>query len=160
MVITLGLVLALVGIFLAVVMSGIGSSIGIGYAGSAANGVMSEDPERFGSLILLVAIPGTQGVYGFLTGFLMILKLNVLSGRMPQVGTFEGLSFLAACLPIAIAGLVSAIYQGKVATAGIYLEAKKKGESTKGLIMAVFVEFYAVLGLLTSIFLWLGLPQY
>jgi V/A-type H+-transporting ATPase subunit K len=62
-----GLTLAILGAAFAVVLGGIGSAIGVGLAGQASSGVMSEDPDKFGSLLLLVALPGTQGIYGFLS---------------------------------------------------------------------------------------------
>jgi len=78
---SLGLTLAILGAALAVFIAGIGSAIGIGLAGQAASGVMSEDPSKFGILIPLAALPGTQGIYGFLSGFLVILKLGLLEVR-------------------------------------------------------------------------------
>jgi V/A-type H+-transporting ATPase subunit K len=152
-----GLIYAFVGAALAVILSGIGSAIGVGLAGQAASGVMSEDPEKFGSLLLLVALPGTQGVYGFLSGFLVILKLGVTAGKVIVPPAHQGLQVLIACMPVAIAGLVSAIHQGKVCAAGIYMVAKQPGESTKALVLGALVETYAVLGLLTTILLLNGI---
>jgi len=67
-----GVLMAALGAGLAVIMAGIGSIIGIGYPGRAAAGVLSEDPSKFGSLFLLVVLPGTQGFYGFVAAFLII----------------------------------------------------------------------------------------
>lgn len=152
-----GLVLAVTGGALGVILAGIGSSIGIGLAGSASNGVMTEDPEKFAPLLILSALPGTQGIYGFLIGIILILKLGMLGGKIAAVNPSQGLSILFACLPVGVLGLISAIHQGKVCTAGVYMIAKQPRDFVKPMIMAVFVEFYAVLGLLASLLLLQGI---
>ncbi len=147
----LGLAIAIAGGALAPILAGIGSAIGIGYTGQAASGVLSEDPEKFGPMLALVALPGTQGFYGFIGGFLLIMKIGILGGTVPALSLWQGLQLFFACMPVAIAGLVSAIWQGKVCTAGIELVAKRPGESAKALIYGILVEIYAVLGLIVTI---------
>lgn len=71
---TQGQFLALLGASLAVLLAGIGSAIGVGIAGQAAAGVVTEDPGKFGQTLLLQALPGTQGIYGLLTGFVIMQK--------------------------------------------------------------------------------------
>lgn len=154
---TLGLLLAISGAALAVILAGIGSAIGVGLAGQAASGVMSEDPGKFGSVLLLVALPGTQGIYGFLSGFLVILKLGLISGQAAQPTTPQGWAIFFACLPVAFAGLVSAIHQGKVCTSGVHMVAKQPKESVKPMVLAALVETYAVLGLLATVLLLNGI---
>jgi len=153
----MGLFLAILGAALAVALSGTGSAKGIGLVGTAASGAMSEDPKKFGKFILLVALPGTQGIYGFVMGFLTIQKIGLLTGQVVDLTIWQGLEVLFMNLPIAIAGLFSAIHQGKVCAAGVNLISKQEGEMGKALVMGVLVEFYAVLGLLVSIFIWLFL---
>ena len=153
----LGLTLAVFGGALAVILGGIGSAIGVGLAGQASSGVMSEDPEKFGSLLLLVALPGTQGIYGFLSAFLVILKLGLTSGVIAKPDTFQGWQILIACLPVALAGLVSGIHQGKVCASGVYMVAKQPKDLMKPVVMAALVETYAVLGLLITILLLNGI---
>lgn len=63
---SLGIVFALVGAALAALMAGIGSAIGVGIAGEAAAGVVTEDPQKFGKVLILQLLPGTQGIYGLL----------------------------------------------------------------------------------------------
>lgn len=157
-----GMVYALMGAAAAVVLSGIGSAIGIGYTASASAGVMTEDPRNFGKYLILVALPGTQGIYGFVAAFLVVVKLQLTNmAAAAQIAanmtTAHGLQILYACLPIAFAGLVSAIHQGKVCTAGVALTAKQPAESGKALVFGVFVEFYAVLGLIITIFVLNGI---
>jgi len=153
----MGLVLAFSGAAAAAIFAGIGSAVGVGLAGQAASGVMSEDPEKFGSLLLLVALPGTQGIYGFLSAFLVILKLGVTGGTLAAVNVQQGWQIFVACLPVALAGLVSGMHQGKVCAAGIYMVAKQPKEMTKPLILGALVETYAVLGLLITILLLNGI---
>lgn len=145
----LGNVYALLGAGLAVGLAGIGSAIGVGIVGQSAAGVVSEDPDKFGQALLLQALPGTQGIYGLLIGFIIMTKLNVFGG-MIEVSVETGLLFLMASLPIALVGLVSGIHQGKAAAAGVGLIAKRPEELGKGITFAVLVETYAVLALLAS----------
>ena len=153
----LGFILAVFGGALAVVLGGIGSAIGVGLAGQASSGVMTEDPEKFGSLLLLVALPGTQGIYGFLSAFLVMLKLGIVGGALNDVTISQGWQILISCLPVAMAGLVSGIHQGKVCASGVYMVAKQPKDLMKPVIMAALVETYAVLGLLITILLLNGI---
>ncbi len=154
----MGLALSLAGAASAVALSGIGSSIGIGLVGQASAGVMSEDPKKFGKLMLLAVLPGTQGIYGFIAAFWVIfIKLNLLGAESISPTIQQGWQIFFACLPIAIAGLVSAIHQGKVCTAGVGLTAKQPTEVGKALVMGVLVEFYAILGLVITIFCLMGI---
>jgi V/A-type H+-transporting ATPase subunit K len=152
-----GLTLAIFGAALAVVLGGIGSAIGVGLAGQASSGVMSEDPDKFGSLLLLVALPGTQGIYGFLSAFLVILKLGLAGGTVATVSVSQGWQVLISCLPVALTGLVSGIHQGKVCASGVYMVAKQPKDLMKTMIMAALVETYAVLGLLITILIQNGI---
>jgi len=150
-----GLAIAIVGCASAAILAGIGSSIGIGLVANVAAGVLAEDPKKFGSLFILVALPGTQGFYGFLGAFLGLMKLGVL-GTLQPITLWQGVQMLGACLPVGIAGLVTAIWQGKVCAAGAELVAKRASEGTKAVIYGAMVETYAVLGLLATIFLQMG----
>ncbi len=152
----IGMIYALLGAAMAVFLSGTGSSIGIGYAGSSANGVLSEEPDKFGIMLLLVALPGTQGIYGFLTGFMVLMKVGILGGQVVTVTPSQGLQILIACQPVAISGLFSAIHQGKVCAAGIAVASKHPEASMKALVYGAMVETYAVLALVVSIFLLLA----
>ncbi len=144
---SLGMVMAGFGAGLAVILAGIGSSIGISYPAKAAAGVLSEDPTRFGSMFLLVVLPGTQGFYGIVAAFLII-------GKITSIETLtQGMQLFFAALPVGFAGLFSGIYQGKVCAAGINLVAKRAKEVMKGVVFAALVETYAVLGLLITFFL-------
>jgi V/A-type H+-transporting ATPase subunit K len=146
-----GLMLGVAGAALAAALAGMGSAIGTGIAGQAGSGVVAEDPEKFGRLLLLQALPGTQGIYGIVGLFLVMGKLTALGMGDMTVG--QGWQVLFACLPLAITGLSSGIAQGKVAGAACGLVAKRPDEMGKGMIFAIVVETYAVLGLLGTILL-------
>ncbi len=145
---------AYLGVALACALAGIGSAVGVGIAAQASTGVMSVDPKKFGKLLLLSALPGTQGIYGFVIAFLLIQKIGLFTVDNPLT-MVVGWKIFAAGLPIALAGLMSGIHQGKVCAGGAMMTAKQPDDSAKALILAVFVEFYAILGFLVS-FLMLG----
>lgn len=147
----LGQIFALLGATLAVALPGMGSARGVGLVGESASGVITEDPSKFGQTLILQALPGTQGIYGFLTGFIIIAKLGILSGNIVQLTLEQGLMIFGASLPIMIVGLVSAIYQGRVAAAAVSIVAKKPEEVAKAITYAAMVETYAVLSLLISV---------
>jgi len=148
-VLTNGNFLAILGASVAA-MAGIGSAIGVAIAGEAASGVVAEDPKKFGSTLMLQALPGTQGIYGLLVAFIILNKIGLLSGNMIELSAAQGGYILAAALPIGIVGILSAIYQGKVAATGIMLISKRPEEIAKAMVYAAMVETYAVLALLIS----------
>ena len=148
-----GVIFAAAGAAMAAVMAGVGSAMGVGLAGQAAAGVVSEDPDRFGSCLLLQLLPGTQGIYGLLIAFVIATKAGLLSGGSDAVTLTNGLNLFLAAIPIAFGGLLSAIAQGKVAVAGINMIVKKPEEQGKAMLMTVMVETYAVLALLISFLL-------
>lgn len=150
---TNGTIIALIGAALGTILPGIGSILGVQMCGKAAAGVTSEKPELFGKLLVLQILPGTQGLYGFLTTFLFMIQTEILNGEGLFLTVAEGWAYFTVFMPIAINGLISAIFQGKVATAGIMMTAKQPDASGKGITMAVLVETYAILSLIVSIML-------
>lgn len=144
-----GLGLALLGAGLAAVLSGIGSAKGTGIAGEAGTGLLCEDPSKFGKIMILQVIPGTQGLYGLVVWFFAVFRMGLLSG-MPDLTVMQGVQYFAACLPMALGGLFSAIAQGRVAAGSINILAKKPDDWAKGMVLCITVEFYAILSLLAS----------
>ena len=146
-----GLAIALFGAALATFLPGWGSAKGVGLVGKAASGVVAEDPSKFGQTLLLQALPATQGIYGLLIAFRVLLKVGMVGGSgAVEVPFLTGLYIFLACLPIAIVGFFSAFHQGSVAAAGIGVVAKRPEEVSKAMIYAAMVETYAVLALLVS----------
>lgn len=151
--------LALLGAALAVIIAGMGSAKGVGMVGEASSGLLTEDPSKSGKALILQALPGTQGIYGLITAFLVIFKLGLLGGTPPMLHTFGGVYFIMACLPIAVVGYYSAIKQARVATAGIQLIAKRPDEVGKAITSAALVETYAIFAVLISMMLILFAPM-
>jgi len=147
----LGISLSLLGAALAAGLSGSGSAIGIGIAGESAAGVMTEDPGKFGLCLILQALPGTQGIYGLITTFIVLGKIGLLGGGNVTVPWTHGIAIFAACLPMALGGWLSAIAQGKTSAASIQMVAKRPEDMGKALVLPAMVETYAVLSLLISI---------
>ena len=145
-----GLALGLLGAALAAALACIGSAKGTGIAGEAGAGLVSEDPSKFGKAMIMQVIPGTQGLYGLVVWFFAIFRMGLLSGSLPELTIAQGFQYLAACLPMALGGLFSAIAQGRVAAASINILAKKPDDWSKGMVLCITVEFYAILALLAS----------
>lgn len=149
---SIGLAYTILGASLSALLAGIGSAIGVSLAAQAGSGVIAEEPTKFGRVLLLEALPGTQGIYGFLGAFWVIMKVGLLA-EPAVIDASTGLQILFACLPVAFAGLLSGIYQGKLSAAGMGVVAKRVEESGKAIILSAMVETYAVLGLLATILL-------
>ena len=147
----LGIVYALLGAAIAVLLAGAGSSIGVGIAGQAAAGVVTEDPSKFAKVLIMQLLPGTQGIYGLLVGFITLSKVGLLGGQVAAITPQTGLMILAACLPIGIVGLISGKYQGKTSAASIGIVAKKPDQFGKAMLFPAMFETYAILALLISI---------
>ena len=147
-----GIVFALLGVAVAVGLAAMGSAWGVGIAGQAAAGVVTEDPSKFAKVLLLQLLPGTQGIYGLLVGFITLSKIGLLGGGADMEMTItQGLLYFAACLPIGLVGLISARYQGETSAASIGIVAKKPEQFGKAMLFPAMVETYAILALLISI---------
>ena len=148
---SMGMVYALIGAAVAVMMAGAGSAIGVGVAGQAASGVVAQDPDKFAKVLIMQLLPGTQGIYGLLVGFITLSKIGLLGGGAADLSTATGLLILAACLPIGIVGLISGMHQGKTSASAIGIVAKKPEQFGKAMLFPAMVETYAILALLISI---------
>lgn len=155
--ITTGLALAVGGAAIAAALGGIGSSIGVGVAGQSGTGVISEKPELFGKILLLQALPGTQGIYGFLGALLILIQVGLIGGAGIEISLSTGWQFFFAGIPVGVTGLFSGMYQGRVSAAGLNAVAKDATNTGKAVIMSAMVETYAVLGLLVSVLLIFGI---
>ena len=154
---TTGGAIGMLGAGLAVCLAGAGSARGTGLAGEAGTGLLCEDPSKFGKVMILQVIPGTQGLYGLVVWFFAIFRMGLLSGSLPELTIAQGFQYLAACLPMALGGLFSAIAQGRVAAASINILAKKPDDWSKGMVLCITVEFYAILSLVATIMISLNI---
>ncbi|MGL5721315.1 MAG: V-type ATP synthase subunit K [Brevinema sp.] len=146
-----GLVFGILGAAIATFGGGFGSSIGVGIAGEVGNAVLTEDSKKFGSVLVLQALPMTQGIYGLLFAFMFLGKVNVLTADAS--GLTNGLGILFAALPVGISGFISGVWQGKVSAAGMQLIARRPKQMGQAIILPAMVETFAVFGLLASILL-------
>ena len=138
----------------------VGSAKGTGIAGEAGAGLLCEDPSQFSKVLILQVIPGTQGLYGLVIAFFALLQMGVLGGDPGAVAALDvagGLRVLAACLPMALGGLFSAIAQGRVAAASVNIVSKSPNDWAKGMVLCIIVEFYAILSLLISFLMLLNI---
>ncbi len=146
----MGIVFALLGAVLAALLGGIGSAIGVGMTGQAAAGVVTEDPGKFGKVLVLQLLPGTQGIYGLLIGFITLTQIGILGGNS-DISLAKGLLYLAACLPHGHCRLGFCKMAGSGFCFQHSLVAKKPDQFGKAMIFPAMVETYAVLALLISI---------
>ncbi|MGI6012227.1 MAG: V-type ATP synthase subunit K [Ruminococcus sp.] len=154
-----GIVWALLGAAVAAIFSGMGSAYGVGVAGQAASGVVTEDPSKFAKVLIIQLLPGTQGIYGLLVAFLTLSKIGILGGQVADVSLATGLMIFVACLPIGLVGWISARHQGTTAAAAIGIVAKKPEQFGKAMLFPAMVETYAILALLVSILAVTGIPM-
>lgn len=151
-VIGIGLVFA--GAAIAAALGFSGSAIGMGHAGQAAAGVLGEKPHLFGKMLLMQALPGSQGIYGLVGAFLILNFAGVLGGdAVAAVDVGTGLQFLMAGIPIGVAGFFSGMFQGIVAAAGVSMIAKDEANMGRAIVLSVMVETWAIFGVLISFIL-------
>jgi V/A-type H+-transporting ATPase subunit K len=148
-----GFLLAVVGAAIAATVSGAGSAWGVSIPGRAANGLLSEEPEKFGNVLILVALPGSQGIYGLISGIVVLIVLGVFGGEAKSPTAWQGAALLGICVFQGIVQMISSVCQGKVCAAAVGIVARHPGDSMKGVVNAVMVETYAVLGLLITLLL-------
>lgn len=141
----INLVLAYLGVALCVALSGIGSAYGVTICGSAAIGAYKKNAAASGSYIALSALPSSQGLYGFVGFFMLQGLLTATITPIQAAGVF------GAGLALGLVALFSAIRQAKVCANGI--SAIGAGHNAFGttMVLAVFPELYAILGLLVLI---------
>ena len=149
--------LALLGAAIAA-CAGCGSGMGVGIAGQAAAGVVAGDPKKFGRTLILQALPGTQGIYGVVIAFLIMVKTGFLGGAMLDLTVAQGWYYLAAGVPIGVVGFLPGVGQGRAAASALQLMAKRPDQMSKGIIYTVMVETYAILAFVVSILIWLRIP--
>ena len=152
----LGMIFAIFGIAIATVFAGIGSAKGVGSAAQTSMGVLSEDSSMFGKMLVLTLLPGTQGLYGFIVGFLILIYGGILGGDMPTLG--QGLAYFGASFAIGIGGMISGFAQGKAAVSGILMCAKDEKNFSKAMVSVTLVEIYALLAFIVSLLIVISVP--
>ena len=153
-----GIFLAILGAALATALAGVGSAKGVGAAAQASMGVLSEDSSMFGKMLVLTLLPGTQGLYGFIVGFLILVSSGVLGGAA-NVTFAQGLAYAGAALASGSGGLFSGIAQGKAAVSGIAMSAKDDKNFSKAMVSVTLVEIYALLAFIVSLLVVIQIPN-
>jgi len=150
----IGIGLAFAGAAIAAALGFSGSAIGMGHAGQAAAGVLGEKPQLFGKMLLMQALPGSQGIYGLVGAFLILNFSGILGGGEAVTLTVsQGLQYFMAGLPIGISGYFSGMFQGMVAASGISMIAKDEANMGRAIVLSVMVETWAIFGVLISFIL-------
>ncbi len=130
----------------------IGSAIGIAIAASAGAATLSQDRTQLKGVVILAALPMSRAFYGII---ILVIVLTAVVPKLPTVPTgVEGSGFavLACTLIAALAFGTSGAYQGSVCASAISFLPKTKGKILpNSLMLAVFVELIAVLGLVFTI---------
>ncbi|OPY79221.1 MAG: V-type sodium ATPase subunit K [Syntrophorhabdus sp. PtaU1.Bin153] len=140
-------------------LAGAGSAWGIAIASHSAAGVMREKPELFGRMLVMIALPGTQGFYGFISAILMMTQTGLIGGNVLKITLGTGLALFFVGLGEGLALLVSAIKQGEASAAGISLLARRPEAAGRAILFPAFVETYAVVSLLATILFIIFLTQ-
>jgi V/A-type H+-transporting ATPase subunit K len=141
---------AAIGAMMAVMFGGVGSAMGIRIAGAQASGALSEKPELFGKLLILMALPGTQGFYAFIIAVYTAVRTGIQTGK-PVVTPIQGVALMFVGICAGIVEWRSAIYQGEASAAAINLVSRRPEEAGRSILIPALVETYAVLALLASI---------
>jgi V/A-type H+-transporting ATPase subunit K len=157
--IEIGRGLCYAGAGLAFGLGGAGSAWGIAIASHAAAGVMREKPELFGRMLVMIALPGTQGFYGFIAAILMMTQTGLIGGSALKITLGTGLALFFVGLGAGTALLISAIKQGEASAAGISLVARRPEQAGRAILFPAFVETYAVVALLATILFIVFLTQ-
>jgi V/A-type H+-transporting ATPase subunit K len=142
---------AMIGAMMAVMFGGVGSAKGIRIAGAQAGGALSEKPELFGKLLVLMALPGTQGFYSFIIAIFTASKTGLIDGKPIPLHPIQGIGLMFVGICAGIVQWRSAIYQGEASAAAINLTARRPEESGRAILIPALVETYAVIALLASI---------
>ena len=148
-----GLVWALLGAGIAIIGGGVGSAFGVSYASRAAAGVVSEDPDKFGKLMIFQLLPSTNVLYGFIVAFLVLMLTLLAPGGGADLTIADGLKYFVACLPYAAVGMPSSITQAKVCVSCINMVGKNSEFLGRGITLASFIEIVTLLSLVISIFI-------
>jgi V/A-type H+-transporting ATPase subunit K len=155
---SLGTLWVFSGAVLVVALGGLGSAVGIRISGSQAAGVLSEKPELFGKMFVMMALPGTQGFYSFVCGIMIVVLSGVLTKGV-AISSGKGLALLTVGVCVGLVERQSAIYQGQASAAAENLTGRQPSSSGQAILIPALVETYAVIALVSGILLILWISQ-
>lgn len=146
------IILAYIGVGLMIALAGIGSAYGVSMGGNASIGALKKNDEAFGNYMILSALPGTQGLYGFMGFF-------ILSGHLVAGMSWEtAAAIFGAGLALGLVGLLSGIRQGQVCANGIAAIGSGHNVFGNTMILAVFPELYAIVAFAATFLISATLP--
>ncbi len=128
-----------------IALPGIGSAIALARTGSAVLGAMHKKPETFGNLLVLAALPASQGLYGFVGFILYSTNLNA------DISMLQAMVFFGSGAMLGTVAMFSALHQARVCVGGITAIGNGHNLFANTLILAAFPEFYAILSLVAAI---------
>jgi len=140
---TTAVILAYVGLGIMLALSGMGSAYGVSIAGNATIGALKKNEKAFGNYMVLTAMSGSQGLYGF-AGFFLMSNEELLN---PEMSVFTGAAILGTGIMLGLVGLISAIRQGGVCASGISGIGSGHDVFGRTLVLAVFPELYSIIAL-------------
>ena len=143
-----GFSIGILSLALCMILCGTGSALALFKTGSAAAGVIGEDPKKYSKVFVLSVLPATQGIYGFVVALIGMSSLPLAGSAV-----VAGLPVLFATLPMTLVGFISAYFQGKTSISSIQAVAKEDSISGKMILFPAMVETYAILALVITIML-------
>lgn len=143
--------IALLGGVITAALGGVGSIQGVSKVGKTGMGVLAEDPNLFGKVLILQALPATNGIYGLLVWFMVMLQAGFFNGSYTDISILQGVLMFVGCVPSMIVFYPGAVKQGEVSSAGCELLLKRPGEQAKALVLTAMIETYAIFALLISV---------
>jgi V/A-type H+-transporting ATPase subunit K len=148
---TTAIILGYLGVAMMVGFAGLASAIGTAICGMSAVGAMKKNSSKFGSYMILAALPGSQGLYGFVAYFMIQRFLS------PEITMTQGAAIFAGGIVMGLVGIISSYFQSKVCASGIAAIGNGHDVMTRTLILGAFPELYAILGLATVFLLSLAI---
>jgi V/A-type H+-transporting ATPase subunit K len=148
--------ISLLGSGLSVGLTGLFSGLGIGIAGSAAIGAISEREDLFGKSLIFTVLPESIVIYGLLVSIVIIRGVGLLGGAIPHhIDSASAYTSLLSSVIICVTG-GSGYYLGKTGAKAISSLLKDEDSFGKSIVFVVLIESIAIYGLLVSILLLRG----
>ena len=155
----ISIVLALVGVALAVALGAVGSCYGVGSVAKVGASLLSKEPEKFPQVLALSALPSTQALYGLLFGFVVLIQIGLLGGSPELFSENVGWMYFLSAIPVGVACLFSGIAQGAAAAAGVKILAQKPENFSQAVVLSSLIESFAIFGLVISLLIvFVGIP--
>ncbi|MCI4439411.1 hypothetical protein JHC27_06165 [archaeon] len=148
--------LSLLGSGISVGVTGLFSGLGIGIAGSAAIGAISERDDLFGKALVFAVLPESIVIYGLLVSIIIMRGIGLLGvNTLYQANSSTAYASLISSAVVCITG-GSGYYLGKTGAKAISSLLKDEDSFGKSIVFVVLIEGIAIYGLLVAILLLKG----